>query len=183
MAIAAMVLWLLAAAAGVSLLKTGGAARRAAARAARGAAVSSGPAAAEAARTAAVTTSAATTRPAVLPVTADGKPVRPPPARVTAPPGEHPLLEFSHPALALIGSACWLMYVFTRYQQMAWVAFGILVATMVLGLTWLTRTRRAARRPAGTAWAFPPRLAALHGLAVAAAITLTVLTVLTASRA
>ena len=165
MAIAAMVLWLLTAAAGLTLLNTGGAARRAAARSAR-------LAARERARTG----------PVVLPVGPDGKPVRPPSARVTAPPGERPLLEFSHPALALAGSACWLMYVLTGYPVMAWTSLAILAVTIGLGLAWVIRTRRAAARPAGTSWAFPPRLIALHGAAVAVAVTLSLLTALVAAR-
>ena len=166
MAIAAMVLWLLTAAAGLTLLNTGGAARRAAARSAR-------LAAREHARAG----------PVALPVGPDGKPVRPAPARVTAPPGEHPLVEFSHPALAVAGSACWLMYVLTGYPAMAWTSLAILAVAIGLGLAWVARTRRAAARPAGTSWAFPPRLIVLHGAAVAAAVTLSLLTVLVAARA
>ena len=131
MAIAALVLWVLTAAAGVALLAAGNAARRAAAPA-----------------------------PAPLPA-----PVRPVPRRarpgraralrpiprvtVHAAPGEHPLLEFSHPALGLLGLGCWFIYVGTRHVALAWVAFGILVVTILAGLGWLGRSALA--RGAGTA--------------------------------
>jgi hypothetical protein len=74
------------------------------------------------------------------------------------------------------------MFVFVHYHPFAWIAFGILVVTIGVGLSWLARNTRDARHHAGSAWHFPPRLVALHGLAAAIAITLTVLTALTASR-
>ncbi|HTS95134.1 MAG TPA: hypothetical protein VMI33_00780 [Streptosporangiaceae bacterium] len=167
MAIVTLVLWTITAAAGVSLLGAGGAARRRVAAAAEQ----------DAGRP--LTTPART--PAV-PLTAEGKPPPVPRVKVATPPGEHPLLEFSHPALALTGLACWFMFVFVRYRPFAWISFGILVVTIAAGLIWLTRNTQAARRHAGGAWSFPPRLAAFHGLAAAVAITLTVLTALSAGR-
>jgi hypothetical protein len=167
-AIVALVLWVITAAAGVSLLNTGGAARRRAAEAARAPAVPA-PAAATPARSAAI------------PLTADGRPPPVPHAKVATPPGEHPLLEFSHPALAITGAACWFMYVFVRYTPFAWISFGILMAAIALGLTWLVRNTQAARRHASAAWRFPPQLVALHGGAAAIAITLSVLTAVSAS--
>jgi hypothetical protein len=161
LAIVTLVLWVLTAAAGISLLSTGGAARRAAA-----AARTAGPPA----------------RTGAIPLTEEGKPPPGPRTTVATPPGEHPLLEFSHPALALTGLACWFMFVFVHYHPFAWIAFGILVVTIGVGLSWLARNTRDARRHASAAWNFPPRLVATHGLAAAIAITLTVLTALSASR-
>jgi hypothetical protein len=161
LAIVTLVLWVVTAAAGFSLLSTGGAARRAAA----------------AARTA-----GAPARTGAIPLTDEGKPPPVPRVRVETPPGEHPLLEFSHPALALTGLACWFMFVFVHYHPFAWISFGILVVTIGVGLSWLARNTRDARRQVSAAWRFPPRLVALHGLAAAVAITLTVLTALSASR-
>ena len=161
MAIVTLVLWVVTAAAGFTLLSTGGAARRAAA----------------AARTA-----GAPVRAGAIPLTDEGKPPPVPRVKVETPPGEHPLLEFSHPALALTGLACWFMFVFVHYHPFAWISFGILVVTIGVGLSWLTRNTRDARRQVSVAWRFPPRLVALHGLAAAVAITLTVLTALSASR-
>ncbi len=162
MAIVTVVLWVITAAAGVSLLSTGGAARRAAAAAAR--------------------TAGTPARTGAIPLTDEGKPPPGPRVRVATPPGEHPLLEFSHPALALTGLACWFMFVFVHYHPFAWISFGILVVTIGVGLSWLSRNTRDARRQASAAWNFPPRLVVLHGLAAAIAITLTVLTALSASR-
>ena len=213
MAIVALVLYVITAAAGVSLLGTGGAARRRAAEAeaavaagddAAGAVAAGadapGPeeagvgtktlAPAEAGRVAAQTTSAAAeavrapglqARLAAVPLTADGKPPPGPRVKVAAPPGEHPLLEFSHPALAFTGLACWFMYVFVRYTPFAWISFGILMVAISIGVTWLVHNTRAASRRLKGAWHFPPRLVLLHGAAAAAAILLSVLTALSAS--
>jgi hypothetical protein len=161
LAIVTLVLWVVTAGAGVSLLAAGGAARRAAA-----AARAAGPPA----------------RTGAIPLTDEGKPPPVPRVTVATPPGEHPLLEFSHPALALTGLACWFMFVFVHYHPFAWISFGILVVTIGVGLSWLARNTRDARRQASAAWRFPPRLVVLHGLAAAIAITLTVLTALSAGR-
>jgi hypothetical protein len=205
-AIVALVLYVVTAAAGVSLLGTGGAARRRAAeaeagQAAAGEAAAGGQAAAagagagtlaaaETTRATASTRSAAAeaarapsleARLAAVPLTADGKPPPGPKVKVAAPPGEHPLLEFSHPALALTGLACWFMYVFVRYTPFAWISFGILMVAIGIGLTWLVHNVRAARHRLKGAWHFPPRLVLLHGTAATAAILLSVLTALSAS--
>jgi hypothetical protein len=190
-AIVALVLYVITAAAGVSLLGTGGAARRreAEAEAAEAAAKEAGagvettlataqatPAAAEAVRAPGLQA-----RLAAVPLTAEGKPPPGPKVKVVAPPGEHPLLEFSHPALAVTGLACWFMYVFVRYTPFAWISFGILMVAIAIGLTWLVRNLRAARHRLKGAWHFPPRLVLLHGTAAAVAILLSVLTALSAS--
>ena len=191
MAIVALVLYVITAAAGVSLLGTGGAARRreAEAEAAEAAAKEAGagvettlataqatPAAAEAVRAPGLQA-----RLAAVPLTAEGKPPPGPKVKVVAPPGEHPLLEFSHPALAVTGLACWFMYVFVRYTPFAWISFGILMVAIAIGLTWLVHNMRAARHRLKGAWHFPPRLVLLHGTAAAVAILLSVLTALSAS--
>ena len=193
MAIVALVLYVITAAAGVSLLGTGGAARRreaeaAAAEAAEAAARTEGAGAgAETTLATAQTAAGAGRAPgiqarlAAIPRTADGKPPPVPKVRVVAPPGEHPLLEFSHPALAVTGLACWFMYVFVRYTPFAWISFGILMVTIAIGLSWLAHNRRAAKHRLKGAWHFPPRLVLLHGTAAAVAILLSVLTALSAS--
>ena len=189
MAIGALVLWIITAAAGVSLLSTGGAARRLAAEGTQAAETTDGTA--QAAKEPAgaaggpggssARAGATQVRYAAPPRTADGKPPPVPRVRVATPPGEHPLLEFSHPALAITGLACWLMFVFVHYRPLAWISFGILLVTLSLGLTWLTRNAQDARRRASAAWRFPPRLVLAHGAGAAVAITLTVLTALVAS--
>lgn len=195
MAIVALVLWAVTAAAGISLLSTGGTARRAAASVARVAGIpastrpaSTGPQADAGGEPAPVITRAqtahaiATARSRALPLTAEGKPPPVPRVTVGTPPGEHPLLEFCHPALAVTGLACWFMFVFVKYRPMAWISLGILVVAISLGLAWLARNRQALRQHATAAWRFPRGLVLAHGLAAAVAITLTVLTALTASR-
>ena len=183
MAIAALVLWVLTAAAGLVLFITG-----------------SGPGAAggeQAPEHEAVPApaSAVTVPPAETPATrpvaslrAPGPGARraePPPiprVKVHAKPGEHPLLEFSHPALGLIGMGLWFVYVGTRHAPLAWASFGILVAAIAAGLSWLARNWLAARHDGSRAGAgFPPRLILLHGLAATATFALAVLTALAAS--
>ncbi len=191
MAIVALVLYVITVAAGVSLLGTGGAARRreAEAEAAEAASKEAGAGAETTLATAHATSPAAEAvrapglqaRLAAVPLTAEGKPPPGPKVKVVAPPGEHPLLEFSHPALAFTGLACWFMYVFVRYTPFAWISFGILMVAIAIGLTWMVHNLRAARRRLKGAWHFPPRLVLLHGTAAAVAIVLSVLTALSAS--
>jgi hypothetical protein len=156
LAIAALVPWVLTAAAGLVLLLTGSAAKRAAAQqnaavqqpvpfptppvtvpaagSAQPAAAAAGPAASparpvaepppSAAQPAAATAqpAAATAQPAAAtaqPAAATAGPARPvagpaepapiPRVKVHATPGEHPLLEFSHPLLGLIGLGVWFI--------------------------------------------------------------------------
>jgi len=160
-AIAVLALWVVTAGAGVSLLSTGNAARRRAVGPPR--------------------TASTPARFAAVPLTDDGRPPPVPRTKVTIPPGEHPLLEFSHPALALTGLAFWFVFVLIHYRPLAWISFGILVVTLGAGLSWLAANARAARRHRGAARAFPPGLIILHGLAATIAIALTVLTALSAS--
>jgi hypothetical protein len=161
-AIVVLAVWIAAAGAGVTLLRAGGAARRRAA--------------------AMVPTESAVVRIGALPMTADGKPPLGPHVRVTSQAGEHPFLEFCHPALAVTGIACWLMFTLVHYQPFAWIAFGVLVVTMAVGLSWLAAGRRSRSDGSDQAWKFPPRLVAVHGLVVTLAIALTVLTAISASR-
>ena len=71
--------------------------------------------------------------------------------RIATQPGQHPLLEFMHPALGIIGLGCWIAYVATKFGTFAWVSFGILLATIAAGLTWYTVNRRHAARSRRTA--------------------------------
>ncbi len=185
MAIAALVIWLCTAAAGMTLLVRGSMARRdAAAAAARSAQARPVPAPA----------------PASVPVPVPGAGRGPdgempdiPRVKVHATPGEHPLLEFFHPALGLVGFGLWFIYVGTGHRPLAWVAFGVLVVTIGAGLSWLIRSARSARiaraaqsEPAGEAAGgprrgLPGRLILLHGLLATATFALVVLTALAAS--
>jgi hypothetical protein len=189
LAIAALILWVLTASAGVSLLNSGRAARGPAVGPAQPAdaagpahpADAAGDSAQPAGSASGPARSAGTpVRYAAVPLTEDGKPPPVPRVKVAAPPGEHPLLQFCHPALALIGFGFWLGFVLVHYRPLAWISFGILLFTVSAGLGWLAANALAARRRRA-ARAFPPRLIVLHGLAAAATLALTVLTALLAS--
>ncbi len=199
MAIAALVLWVLTAAAGLALLMAGGAAKRAAAQQAAPVATppvrvpAAGLPAPAAGLPAPPADSAApvsgpagsTSGPAGHasgPAAAPGRGELPdiPRIKVHATPGEHPLLEFSHPLLGLIGLGFWFVFVGTRHAPLAWASFGILVAAIAAGLSWLARNTLAARRGDRPARAgFPPRLILLHGFTAGATFVLAVLTALT----
>jgi hypothetical protein len=165
-AIGVLILWFITAAAGGTVLRAGGSARRRLAEAE----LRNQPAASVPVRIGAI------------PLTPEGKPPPVPHVRVATPPGEHPLLEFMHPALGVTGLAFWAMFTFVHYRPLAWISFGILLVTLSIGLSWQGLNRVAARRQSGAAWAFPPRLLLLHGVAAGSSILLTVLTALVASR-
>ncbi len=159
-----LVLWLGTVVAGLALLRAGGASRRTVSTA-----MQPEPAAVAAPRIGA------------LPLTPDGKPPLGPRTRVQAP-ASTPILEFSHPALGVTGIACWTMFTLIHYRPLAWIAFAILLATLLAGLSWLLSNRRAAERRSPGAMSFPPRLVLTHGAIAGCSILLTVLTALVASR-
>jgi hypothetical protein len=64
--------------------------------------------------------------------------------RITTRPGEHPLLEFMHPALGVTGLACFIAFVITHVPGFAWASFGVVVATIAAGVTWYAVNARAA---------------------------------------
>jgi hypothetical protein len=118
--------------------------------------------------------------------------------RVTTPPGQHPLLEFMHPALGVIGLGAWIAFVVTGFHAFAWIAFGVLLATITAGLTWYTinarlAAARAANRAAGseagsgsgpgpqpapTGRRYPPRRILIHGGAASTTLILALITLL-----
>ena len=99
-------------------------------------------------------------------------------------PGLRSLLEFAHPACAIIGLGFWLGYTFVHYRALGWIAFGLVTVTACLGLTWFTANTRAARRPAGDEPrpSFSTHLVALHACAAAVSLTLAALTVFVLGR-
>ncbi len=167
MAIFVLVLWIATAGAGITLLRAGGAARR---RTARALALQAG-----------LQRVTVPVRIGAPPMTDEGKPPPVPHTRVATPPGEHPLLEFSHPMLAVTGLAFWAMFTFVHYRPMAWIAFGVLLVTISIGLGWLASSRKDGRQ-GEVSWQFPPRLIALHGISATLTIVLAVLSALLASR-
>jgi len=159
-AIAALAVWALTAGAGVYLLTAVIAAKRA---------------------TAGARTAPAETVPVPPPSTRVPPPI--PRTKVKAPPGEHPLLEFCHPALGITGLACWFAFVATHDRAFAWLAFAVLAVTIAAGLGWLAARARSARQRAdgGYAPAVPVRRIVLHGLAAATTCGLAIAAVLAAS--
>jgi hypothetical protein len=112
-------------------------------------------------------------------------PRTPPPiprVKVSSPPGEHPLLQFSHPALGIIGLACWFAFVFTHDHVFAWIAIGVLAVTIGAGLSWLTVQRRDARTHAdgNPGPSVPVHRIVLHGLAAATTCGLAIAAILVA---
>jgi hypothetical protein len=191
-AIAALVVWVLTAAAGVYLLPSVIAAERAGA---------SPPAAptATGAGAAPATTPVTSAAGMPAPVTGRAGPHQagaggtPPPVRRTptpiprvkasVPPGEHPLLQFCHPALGIIGLACWFGFVATHDRAFAWIAVAVLAVTIGAGLGWLATHARFARHHAGGGprATVPAHRVVLHGLAAAATCGLAVIAVLAAN--
>ena len=101
-------------------------------------------------------------------------------------PGLRSLLEFAHPALAIVGLGFWLGFTLVHNRALGWIAFGLVTATVCLGLTWYTASTRAARRQDSTesepAPSFSTRLVILHGSAAAVTFVLAALTALVLSR-
>jgi hypothetical protein len=94
------------------------------------------------------------------------------------------LLEFVHPALALLGLTFWIFFVMSGYRAFAWISFGVVVATVTAGLSWEIANRRAAaRRRDGAAGGagFPPHLIMLHGAAAACTFALVIIAAVVAS--
>ncbi len=101
-------------------------------------------------------------------------------------PGLRPLLEFAHPAFAAIGLGFWLGFTLVHNRALGWIAFGLVTATVCLGLTWFAANTRAARNPDvggdEPAPSFSIRLVAMHGGAAAVTFALAALTALVLGR-
>jgi hypothetical protein len=199
MAIVVLVLWLFTAGAGFYLLVTSNlrGARPAAALPVAQPAPDAEPA------TASVAAPAAQAPAAQVPVTqaqpATKRPSRAardrfaPPSLVAARnapvlPGLRSLLEFAHPACAIIGLGFWLGFTFVHYRALGWIAFGLVTVTVCLGLSWFAANARAARRRLSSEHrdvpvpSFSTRLIALHGGAAAVTFVLAALTALVLGR-
>ena len=101
-------------------------------------------------------------------------------------PDPRSLLEFAHPALAAIGLGFWLGFTLVHNRVLGWIAFGLVTATVCLGLTWFTANARAARAKQRDQGEPPPsfgiRLVVLHGGAATVTFALAALTALVLSR-
>ena len=214
MAIVVLVLWLFTAGAGFYLLVTSnlGRARPAATTSAAGPATAPAESATVPAAPAATaaTTATASATPVAVPAAAAGSAAQPAPevppasrremrraardrfdppsltAAKNAPvvPGLRSLLEFAHPAFAIVGLGFWLGFTMVHDRALGWIAFGLVTATVCLGLSWYTANTRAARHEgppppeSEPAPAFRTRLVLLHGSAAAVTFALAALTAL-----
>ena len=194
MAIVVLVLWLFTAGAGFYLLVTSNlrGARPAAALPVAQPAPDAEPATASVAAPAAQAPAAQAQRAAKRPSRAARDRFAPPSlvAARNAPvlPGLRSLLEFAHPACAIIGLGFWLGYTFVHYRALGWIAFGLVTVTVCLGLSWFAANTRAARRTLSSEHrdvpvpSFSTRLIALHGGAAAVTFVLAALTALVLGR-
>jgi hypothetical protein len=209
MAIVVLVFWLFTAGAGFYLLVTSNLGRaRPAADAPAAPASAAEPATASVATTAAQAAPVASAAPAVqaasaVPTASPAPPLSkreerraardrfdPPSltAAKSAPvvPGLRSLLEFAHPAFAIVGLGFWLAFTFVHGRALGWIGFGLVTATACLGLTWFTANTRAAGKhgsPDGEpAPSFSTRMVMLHGGAAAVTLVLAALTALVLGR-
>jgi hypothetical protein len=199
MAIVVLVLWLFTAGAGFYLLVTSNlrGARPAAALPVAQPAPDAEPAtasvAAPAAQAPAAQAPAAQAQPATKRPSRAARDRFAPPSLVAARnapvlPGLRSLLEFAHPACAIIGLGFWLGYTFVHYRALGWIAFGLVTVTVCLGLSWFAANARAARRRLSSEHrdvpvpSFSTRLIALHGGAAAVTFVLAALTALVLGR-
>jgi hypothetical protein len=91
-------------------------------------------------------------------------------------------LVFAHPILATTGLSFWIGYVLTRRVAYAWIGFGALAVSAMLGFVMLTRwlVGRGGRHARGAEQHFPARVVAVHG---AAGLTTFALVLVTATLA
>jgi len=101
-------------------------------------------------------------------------------------PGLRSLLEFAHAAFAIVGLGFWLGFTLVHNRALGWIAFGLVTATVCLGLTWYTANTRAARSKNAPgdepAPSFSNRLVIVHGSAAVVTFVLAALTALVLSR-
>ena len=101
-------------------------------------------------------------------------------------PGLRSLLEFAHPACAIVGLGFWLGFTLVHNRALGWIAFGLVSVTVCLGLTWFTANARSAGRPGSTergpAPSFSPRMIIVHGSAATVTVALAALTALVLGR-
>jgi hypothetical protein len=152
MAVVVLVLWLFTAGAGFYLLVTSNLSRGRSAATAPAAEPATVPVASAAQAASGPAQAASTpTQPAANRQSRAARDRFAPPSLVAARnapvvPGVRSLLEFAHPACAIIGFGFWLGYTFVHYRPLGWIAFGLVTGTVCLGLSWFAANTRAARR-------------------------------------
>jgi len=201
MAIVVLVLWLFTAGAGFYLLVTSNLGRARPAAPTQAAEPATAPAGSATASAATATPASAAGAPAAQAASAPPRSKRemrraarerfdPPSltAAKSAPvvPELRSLLEFAHPACAIVGLGFWLGFTLIHDQALGWIGFGLATATVCLGLTWFTANTRAARgsgSPGGEpAPSFSPRMVVVHGSAAAVTFVLAALAALILGR-
>ena len=99
------------------------------------------------------------------------------------------LVEFTHPALAMIGVGFWFGYVVSRDRLFLAIGLGILLGAIAAGVSWFTANRRGVKRAAAAEaagqpgiedprfapQAFSPRVLLLHGAGAAVTLLIAVL--------
>jgi hypothetical protein len=194
MAVVALLLWLFTAGAGTSLLVRSNLGRPGPSDVPRErAAAAAAPAAAAAAASVAATLPAPQSALSEAQIRKAARSRFDPPSLVAsrnAPllPGSRALLEFMHPACAIVGLGFWLGFTLVHARVLGWIAFGLITVTACLGLSWFAANNRAARRQAnpgpaasdaaGPAPSFNGRLVAVHGAAAGLTFVLAALSAL-----
>ncbi|GHH64591.1 hypothetical protein GCM10017673_07500 [Streptosporangium violaceochromogenes] len=82
--------------------------------------------------------------------------------KVTCFPGT---LVFAHPALAVSALGCWIAFLLTGRPVYAWLSFGVLATSALLGFTLSTRWLGGGRHARGAGQRFPVLAVLLHGVA------------------
>jgi hypothetical protein len=74
-------------------------------------------------------------------------------------------LIFAHPVLATTGLTFWLFFLVNARVTYAWIGFGVLASSALLGFVMLTRwlVGRGGRHARGAEQSFPARVVATHG--------------------
>ena len=86
--------------------------------------------------------------------------------------GLRDVVEFTHPACAIVGLAFWMGYTLVHNRALAWIAFGLAAVTACAGLAWFLSNRKSTL--------FSRRLIVIHGSGAALTFVLAALTALTA---
>jgi hypothetical protein len=101
------------------------------------------------------------------------------------------LIEFTHPALAMIGLGFWFGYLVSRDRLFLAIGVGIMLGAIGAGVSWFTANRRGVKRAAAAEAAgepgvedprfapqtFSPRVLILHGAGAALTLLIAVLIV------
>jgi hypothetical protein len=85
-------------------------------------------------------------------------------------------LIFSHPVLGVVALACWVAFLLTGNHMLAWTAFLVLAAAVLLGFVMFTRWLGVGRHARGAERRFPLLAVLLHGVAGVATFVLVILT-------